>query len=127
MTDYVIAIKHHYLDREFITSEHGDTTVYENVDIDRNHHPDEQAFPKPSKATLDANWAAAQTWWNGEQDKLQAERDLHVSDVGAGYVRVMEDLLDLLDAQGIINIVDLPANAQAKHQARKDARNTISS
>lgn len=45
----------------------------------------------------------------------------------AGFVRVIEDLVDVLLAKNILNITDLPAEAQAKLFARKGFRDRLSS
>lgn len=44
----------------------------------------------------------------------------------AGFVRVIEDLVDVLLAKNILNITDLPAEAQAKLFARKGFRDRVS-
>nr|WHW29552.1 hypothetical protein [uncultured bacterium] len=48
------------------------------------------------------------------------------SQLDAGFVRVIEDLVDVLLAKNILNITDLPAEAQAKLFARKGFRDRIS-
>jgi hypothetical protein len=40
----------------------------------------------------------------------------------AGFIRVLEDLIDVLVRQRVINITDLPADAQRKLHSRKDHR-----
>lgn len=40
----------------------------------------------------------------------------------AEFIRVLEDLIDVLLARGVINATDLPAQAQRKLLARKGAR-----
>ncbi len=49
------------------------------------------------------------------------------SSLDAGFVRVIEDLVDVLLAKNILNITDLPAEAQAKLFARKGFRDRVSS
>ncbi|WP_418316742.1 hypothetical protein [Piscinibacter sakaiensis] len=49
------------------------------------------------------------------------------SQLDAGFVRVIEDLVDVLLAKNILNITDLPAEAQAKLFQRKGFRDRISS
>ncbi len=49
------------------------------------------------------------------------------SRLDADFVRVIEDLVDVLFAKNILNITDLPAEAQAKLFARKGYRDRISS
>ncbi len=51
----------------------------------------------------------------------------HFSELDAGFVRVIEDLVDVLLAKNILNITDLPQEAQAKLFARKGFRDRISS
>lgn len=40
----------------------------------------------------------------------------------AGLIRVVEDLIDVLVAKGLLRLTDLPAPAQSKLLARKDVR-----
>lgn len=44
------------------------------------------------------------------------------SQLDAGFVRVLEDLIDVLIARNVINITDLPQGAQGKLFARKSFR-----
>jgi len=44
----------------------------------------------------------------------------------AGFVRVIEDVIDTLIVKNVINITDLPAEAQAKLIARKSFRERVS-
>ena len=44
----------------------------------------------------------------------------------ANFVRVVEDMIDTLVAKNIINITDLPPQAQAKIMARKSFRERVS-
>ena len=44
----------------------------------------------------------------------------------AGFVRVIEDLIDTLIVKNVINITDLPEQAQAKLFARKSFRERVS-
>ena len=44
----------------------------------------------------------------------------------AGFVRVLEDLIDTLIVKNILNITDLPEQAQAKLFARKSFRERVS-
>ncbi|MEO8278821.1 MAG: hypothetical protein ABI564_03950 [Ideonella sp.] len=53
--------------------------------------------------------------------------DDNFSRLDAGFVRVIEDLVDVLLAKNILNVTDLPAEAQAKLFARKGFRDRISS
>lgn len=48
------------------------------------------------------------------------------SKLDADFVRVIEDLVDVLVAKHILNITDLPVEAQAKLFARKGYRDRIS-
>jgi hypothetical protein len=43
----------------------------------------------------------------------------------AGFVRVIEDVIDTLIARNVINITDLPDQAQAKLFARKSFRDRV--
>ena len=45
--------------------------------------------------------------------------------LGADFVRVIEDVIDTLIVKNVINITDLPAEAQAKLFARKSFRERI--
>jgi hypothetical protein len=49
------------------------------------------------------------------------------SRLDADFVRVIEDLVDVLVSKNILNITDLPVEAQAKLFARKGYRDRISS
>lgn len=40
----------------------------------------------------------------------------------AEFIRVMEDLIDVMLAKGLLRLTDLPAQAQSKLLARKDMR-----
>ena len=40
----------------------------------------------------------------------------------AGFIRVMEDLIDVLIEKGVLRLTDLPVEAQRKLLARKDMR-----
>jgi hypothetical protein len=44
----------------------------------------------------------------------------------AGFVRVLEDVIDTLVAKNVLNITDLPGEAQAKLFARKSFRERVS-
>lgn len=44
----------------------------------------------------------------------------------AGFVRVIEDVIDALIVKNILNITDLPSEAQAKLFARKSFRERVS-
>jgi hypothetical protein len=51
-----------------------------------------------------------------------APRDARFSALDADFIRVIEDLVDVLVARNIIRITDLPGEAQAKLFARKNFR-----
>jgi len=70
-----------------------------------DEHPEVQAFV--------GRGAAQQV--GGEFDKLDAE-----------FVRVLEDLIDTLIVKNLLNITDLPEQAQAKLLARKSFRERAS-
>ena len=46
------------------------------------------------------------------------------SQLDAGFVRVLEDLIDVLIAKHVINLTDLPAEAQDKLYARRSHRHS---
>ncbi len=46
------------------------------------------------------------------------------SQLDAGFVRVLEDLIDALMAKHVINLTDLPAEAQNKLYARRSHRHS---
>ncbi len=43
----------------------------------------------------------------------------------SAFIRVMEDLIDVLIQKGVLRLTDLPADAQKKLLARKDLRRRI--
>jgi hypothetical protein len=45
----------------------------------------------------------------------------------ADFVRVLEDIIDLLIVKNVITITELPAEAQAKLMARRHFRDRVSS
>lgn len=45
-----------------------------------------------------------------------------LSDLDAGFIRVLEDLIDALLANGTLRLTDLPPEALAKLNQRKHAR-----
>ena len=49
-------------------------------------------------------------------------RDLAFASMDAGLIRVLEDLVDVLIARNVINITDLPAEAQGKLFDRRHFR-----
>lgn len=55
-----------------------------------------------------------------------ADGDAGFSRLDADFVRVIEDLVDVLLSKNILNITDLPAEAQAKLFARKSFREKAS-
>ncbi len=57
-----------------------------------------------------------------EQDKPQ-KSDLTVLDVG--FIRVLEDLIDALLANGTLRLTDLPPEALAKLNLRKHTRKRL--
>jgi hypothetical protein len=48
------------------------------------------------------------------------------SDLDAGFIRVLEDLIDALIANGTLRLTDLPPEALAKLNQRKKARQRLS-
>jgi hypothetical protein len=53
---------------------------------------------------------------------MSAEQPDDFSRLDADFVRVLEDVIDTLIARNVINITDLPEQAQAKLFARKSFR-----
>ena len=47
---------------------------------------------------------------------------VELSELDADFIRVLEDLIDALLANGTLRVTDLPAEALAKLNRRKDAR-----
>jgi len=70
-------------------------------------HPDVQAFV--------GNAGAPAHGGNREFDRLDAD-----------FVRVLEDVIDTLIVKNVLNITDLPEQAQAKLLARKSFRERVS-
>jgi len=54
-------------------------------------------------------------------EKDQA-RNAELSNLDAGFIRVLEDLIDALLANGTLRLTDLPPEALAKLNQRKHAR-----
>jgi hypothetical protein len=62
------------------------------------------------------------------KNESDAERDQHrrgLSELDTGFIRVLEDLIDALLANGTLRMTDLPPEAQAKLNHRKDARRRL--
>jgi hypothetical protein len=55
----------------------------------------------------------------------QASEPENFERLDAGFVRVVEDLIDVLIARNVITITDLPPQAQAKLFARKSFRDRL--
>jgi hypothetical protein len=55
----------------------------------------------------------------------QASEPENFERLDAGFVRVVEDLIDVLIARNVITITDLPPQAQAKLFARKSFRDRM--
>lgn len=85
-----------------ISSLHGDRTLEATEFID-SRHADIQAFLGGEKTDP------------SDFSKLDAE-----------FVRVIEDVIDTLIVKNVLNITDLPAEAQAKLFARKSFRERVS-
>ncbi|MCK6425528.1 MAG: hypothetical protein L6Q75_10610 [Burkholderiaceae bacterium] len=73
--------------------------------------------PQPQAQWLPAEHPELQQWL-GEEDADQAG----FASLDAGLIRVLEDLVDVLVARNVINITDLPTEAQHKLFARKNFR-----
>lgn len=73
--------------------------------------------------------AGAEFLGDGDQELLSFVGVNSSSDFGqldAGFVRVLEDVIDTLIGKNILNITDLPEQAQAKLFARKSFRERVS-
>ena len=71
--------------------------------------------PDPSAEFLPDEHAEVRAFLNlGESDEF--------AKLDAGFVRVLEDVIDTLIAKHLINITDLPSEAQAKLFSRKSFR-----
>ena len=57
---------------------------------------------------------------------VNAERPAEFDRLDADFVRVIEDVIDTLIVKNILNITDLPEQAQAKLFARKSFRERVS-
>lgn len=57
------------------------------------------------------------------EDRQRLKQDL--SDLDAGFIRVLEDLIDALIANGTLRLTDLPAQALEKLSERKQARQRL--
>lgn len=58
-----------------------------------------------------------------EQLDMEALGDLNLSDVG--FIRVIEDVIDLLIAKNILTFTELPEKVREKILSRKDARGRL--
>ena len=73
--------------------------------------------------------AQAQFLADGDKELLSFVGLSPSSDFGqldAGFVRVLEDVIDTLIVKNVLNITDLPDQAQAKLFARKSFRERVS-
>lgn len=52
-------------------------------------------------------------------------RNAELSNLDAGFIRVLEDLIDALLANGTLRLTDLPPEALAKLNQRKHARKRL--
>ncbi len=57
------------------------------------------------------------------QDKESQKSEFSALDIG--FIRVLEDLIDTLVANGTLRLTDLPPQAQAKLNERKGARRRL--
>lgn len=73
--------------------------------------------PQPQAQWLPPEHPELQQWL-GEEGTDQAG----FASLDAGLIRVLEDLVDVLVARNVLNITDLPAEAQHKLFARKNFR-----
>ncbi|MHC6223302.1 tryptophan synthase subunit beta [Pseudomonas sp. X10] len=71
---------------------------------------------------LSADNAEIQAWF--ANDAVESSlKQLKQSDLD--MIRVLEDLIEVLTAKGVISITDLPADAQAKLLSRSSAREAL--
>lgn len=57
------------------------------------------------------------------RDKM--DKSTQLSELDADFIRVLEDLIDVLVAKGVIRLTDLPAEALNKLVRRKQARTRL--
>lgn len=76
--------------------------------------------PQPQAQWLPPEHPELQQWL-GEESAASADQAGFAS-LDAGLIRVLEDLVDVLVARNVLNITDLPAEAQHKLFARKNFR-----
>jgi len=55
-------------------------------------------------------------------EKKRLLQKVELSEMDADFIRVLEDLIDALMANGTLRVTDLPPEALAKLNRRKDAR-----
>ncbi|HLU18317.1 MAG TPA: hypothetical protein VKZ66_00025 [Pusillimonas sp.] len=55
-------------------------------------------------------------------EKKRPLQKIELSELDADFIRVLEDLIDALFANGTLRVTDLPPEALAKLNRRKDAR-----
>lgn len=73
-------------------------------------------------ATLSAETEEIQAWFDNQNIEL-SRLQLKQSDLD--MIRVVDDLVHLLMAKGVLRITDLPAAAQSKLLARSQAREVL--
>ena len=77
-------------------------------------------------ALLDAPDAAADEFLPATSAEVRAflgqSPDAEFSSLDADFIRVMEDLIDVMLDKGLLRLTDLPPEAQRKLLARKDMR-----
>lgn len=78
-------------------------------------------------ALLDAPEPGSEEFLPGTHPELQEffARADEFSGLDASFIRVMEDLIDVLIEKGVLRLTDLPAEAQRKLLARKDMRRRL--
>ena len=77
------------------------------------------SVPCPTEAEMETAWVDVQA----DIAREEAARELSATDVA--MARVVEDLLDVLDAKGVITAKDLPQAAQDKIETRKTLRSKL--
>lgn len=58
-------------------------------------------------------------------DFLNLPRTENFAGLDSDFIRVMEDLIDVLTDKNLLRVTDLPAEAQDKLQARKNMRKNL--
>ena len=60
-----------------------------------------------------------------KKTSLESQERSELSSLDADFIRVLEDLIDALLANGVLRVTDLPPEAMAKLNRRKSVRNRM--